>query len=96
MLGGKQVIKGWDVDTAFTVFRNFSVIGAVGEYEAKLQNGTIANNSPIGVMYRGFAKYDFSSGALKGLALAVGYSQTPDRYVDATNTLKMTSMLINR
>ncbi len=88
-LGGKQTIKGWEIDTAFTVLGNLSVIAGIGETESKLQDGTIANNTPLGVQYRGFAKYDFRSGPVSGLSLGLGYSYVADRYVDATNTLKM-------
>ncbi len=90
-LGGEQTITGWEIDTAFTVFDNFSVIAGIGETEAELQNGTIADNTALGVQYRGFAKYDFRSGPVEGLSLGVGYSYVADRYVDATNTLRLPS-----
>lgn len=87
---GNRVIRGWEADFDSQPIDNLSLKVSIGSIDkAATETGARPRWVSIGFTYRGFAKYTFRHGFLKGLSVGGGVVTTTDSAGDNTDTFTL-------
>lgn len=92
VLGGKQVVKGFDLDFSYRLSSNTDVIGSTSWLDATIESGQYAGNTPELVARRSssvFVNHRFSNGRLSGWALNIGGQFVGDRFGNDENIIRI-------
>lgn len=92
VLGGQQIVRGFDLDFSYRLSNNTDVIGSVSWLDATIESGQYVGNTPELVARHSssvFVNHRFSDGWLSGWALNIGGQFVGDRFGNDENTIRI-------
>lgn len=92
VLGGRQVVRGFDLDFSYRLSGSTDIIGSTSWLDATIESGQYAGNTPELVARHSssvFVNHRFSGGGLSGWALNLGGQLVGRRFGNDENSIRI-------